>query len=260
LTTVRGAARLGPWANLRGVRRAVARYLPLADEVWAVSAEDAARLAGEAPGARLLVVPSGMDERHAATAPSPGVDGRALLVANFGYGPNARGAAWLLREVWPRVREQLPAATLWLVGGRVPDDLTRLAATASGVEVTGLVGDIGPLLRHAAVVVAPLLEGAGTRLKIVEAWSQGKAVVTTGKGVEGLPWTEAAVAVADTPDEFAGRVHALLTDGERRRAMGAAALDIFRRQLSWEVARRTVSAGSIVAGTDRITEPTPVAT
>jgi glycosyltransferase involved in cell wall biosynthesis len=85
-------------------------------------------------------------------------------------------------------------------------------------------------------------------------------VATTGKGVEGLPWTEAAVAVADTPDEFAGRVHALLTDGERRRAMGAAALDIFRRQLSWEVARRTVSAGSIVAGTDRITEPTPVAT
>ena len=37
LKTVRGAARLGPWANLVGVRRTVRRYLPLADEVWAVS-------------------------------------------------------------------------------------------------------------------------------------------------------------------------------------------------------------------------------
>src|SRR5262249_50840492 len=147
LSTVSGAARLGPWSNLRGVRRAVARYLPLADEVWTVSAEDGARLADEAPGARLLVVPSGMDERRAATAPGPGVDGRALLVANFGYGPNARGAIWLLREVWPLVRQQRPTATLWLVGGLVPDDLARIATAAPGVEVTGLVGDIGPLLR-----------------------------------------------------------------------------------------------------------------
>jgi glycosyltransferase involved in cell wall biosynthesis len=260
LSTVRGAARVGPWSNLRGVRRAVARYLPLADEVWTVSAEDAARLAEEAPGARLLVVPSGMDERHAATAPAPGVDGRALLVANFGYGPNARGAMWLLREVWPRVRQQLPAATLWLVGGRVPDDLARVATAAAGVEVTGLVGDIGPLLRHAAVVVAPLLEGAGTRLKIVEAWSQGKAVVTTTKGLEGLPSVPGTVAVADAADAFAAHVQDLLTDAERRRAMGAAALEVFRQQLSWEVARRAVIAGSIVAGADRAPEPTRVGT
>jgi glycosyltransferase involved in cell wall biosynthesis len=260
LTTVRGAARVGPWSNLRGVRRAVARYLPQADEVWAVSAEDAARLAQEAPGSRLLVVPSGMDERHGATGPSPGVDGRALLVANYGYGPNARGAMWLLREVWPLVRHQRPAATLWLVGGRVPDDLAQLATASPGVEVTGLVGDIRPLLRHAAVVVAPLLEGAGTRLKIVEAWSQGKAVVTTSKGVQGLPRVPDIVAIADAADEFAAHVQGLLADSERRRAMGAAALDAFRQHLSWEVARRTVRAGSIVADADRAPEPTRLAT
>src|SRR5258705_1373669 len=120
LSTVHGAARLGPWANLRGVRRAVARFLPLADEVWAVSAEDATRLAAEAPGARLLVVPSGMDERQATMAPNPGIDGTALLVANFGYGPNARGTEWLLRAVWPDVRRRVPTAALWPVRGRLP--------------------------------------------------------------------------------------------------------------------------------------------
>jgi glycosyltransferase involved in cell wall biosynthesis len=116
------------------------------------------------------------------------------------------------------------------------------------------------LLRHAAVVVAPLLEGAGTRLKIVEAWSQGKAVVTTTKGLEGLPCVAGTVAVADTANEFAARVQGLLTDAERRRAMGAAAIEVFRQQLSWEVVRRTVSAASIVAGADRAPRPTRVAT
>jgi glycosyltransferase involved in cell wall biosynthesis len=225
-----------------------------------VSAEDAARLAEEAPGARLLVVPSGMDERQAATTPSPGVDVNALLVANFGYDPNTRGAAWLLRHVWPQVRRRVPTATLRLVGGRVPDDLARLAAARPGVEVTGQVADLVPLLRDAAVVVAPLLEGGGTRLKIVEAWSQGKAVVTTTKGIEGLPWTQAAVAVADSADGFAGHVQELMLDIARRRAMGAAALALFRQRLTWEVARRTVSAGSIVAGVDRPSERARMAT
>jgi glycosyltransferase involved in cell wall biosynthesis len=254
LATVRGVARVGPWANLRGVRRAVARFLPLADEVWAVSAEDATRLAAEAPGARLLVVPSGMDERLAATTPNPGIDGTALLVANFGYGPNARGADWLLRSVWPDVRRRVPAAALWLVGGRLPQGLAQLAAARPGVEVMGQVANLAPLLRDAAVVVAPLLEGGGTRLKIVEAWSQGKAVVTTAKGIEGLPRSESAVAVVDAAPAFAGRLHELLTDAARRRSMGAAALTLFRQQLSWDVARQAVTTGSIIVSTDRESE------
>ena len=118
--TVRGVARLGPWANLVGVRRTIARYLPLADEVWTVSEQDAARLAGEAPGARIVLVPSGMDRTTGAVAAQPGLDGRALLVANFGYGPNARGAEWLLRRVWPTIRSRVPVATLHCVGARMP--------------------------------------------------------------------------------------------------------------------------------------------
>jgi glycosyltransferase involved in cell wall biosynthesis len=101
------------------------------------------------------------------------------------------------------------------------------------------------------VVVAPLLEGGGTRLKIVEAWSQGKAVVATTKGVEGLPWTPAVAAVADGVDEFAGHLRQLISDGARRRAMGAAGLMIFYERLSWDVARRTVGAGSILAPAGR---------
>jgi hypothetical protein len=49
-------------------------------------------------------------------------------------------------------------------------------------------------------------------------------------------------------------VQALMSDVGRRRAMGAAALTIFQQQLSWEVARRAVGAGSILAGADRPAE------
>lgn len=247
IKTVRGLARLGPWANLVGVRRTIARFLPLADEVWAVSAEDAARLAREAPGARVLVVPSGMDRARAAVAAQPGLDGRALLVANFGYGPNARGADWLLRLVWPTVRSRIPAATLACVGARMAPALQRLAAATPGTEVCGQIPDLAPRLRDAAVVLVPVLEGGGTRLKIVEAWSQGKAVVTTAKGIEGLPTPPDAVAIADDPAAFARAAAALLIDGARRHALGTRALAVFAEQLSWEVAARVVATRSMIA-------------
>jgi glycosyltransferase involved in cell wall biosynthesis len=246
LKTVRGAARLGPWANLLGVRRTVARYLPLADEVWVVSPEDGARLAAQAPGARVVVVPSGMDRDGAAPAARPGVDGTALLVANFGYGPNARGAEWMLRSVWPAIRARVPGATLRCVGARMPPALAALAAATPGVEVCGQLADIARVLHDAAVVVAPILEGSGTRLKIVEAWSQGKAVVTTPKGIEGLPASPDAAAIAGDPVAFAAATTALLLDSGRRQAMGTRALEVFGERLSWDVAAHLVASTSVI--------------
>jgi glycosyltransferase involved in cell wall biosynthesis len=248
IRTVRGAARLGPWANLVGVRRTIGRFLPLADEAWAVSAEDAARLASDAPGARILVVPSGMDRLGAAAAAQPGVDGQALLVANFGYGPNARGAEWLLQWVWPAVRARVPSARLRCVGGRMPPPLQQRLVATAGTEALGQVAALAPLLQQAAVVLVPILEGGGTRLKIVEAWSQGKAVVATSKGIEGLPRPDGAVEIADDPEQFAVVTAALLRDGERRRDLGTRALAAFEAHLSWEVAAGAVAAGSVIAG------------
>jgi glycosyltransferase involved in cell wall biosynthesis len=255
LATVRGAARLGPWANLVGVRRIIARCLPLADEAWAVSREDAARLARQAPRARVLVVPSGMERGGAAPEAQPGVDGTALLVANFGYGPNARGAEWLLRMVWPTIRARVPAATLRCVGARMPAALAALAAATPGVDACGQLAEIAGPLRDAAVVLAPLLEGGGTRLKIVEAWSRGKAVVTTPKGVEGLPAPADAVVVAAGPAEFAAATASLMLDAERRRVVGARALQVFREHLSWDVAARAVAAGSVIGGAGAALSP-----
>jgi glycosyltransferase involved in cell wall biosynthesis len=131
----------------------------------------------------------------------------------------------------------------------MPRALSQLAAGADGVEVLGHVADFSRALREAGVVVAPVIEGGGTRVKIVEAWSQGKAVVTTSKGIEGLPWVDHAVAVADRADDFATIMVDLLRDGARRTQMGHAALLHFRQSLSWAVAARAVAAGSLIQNT-----------
>jgi len=81
-----------------------------------------------------------------------------------------------------------------------------------------------PYYWGAEEVVVPLLQGGGTRVKILEAAASGKAIVTTTVGVEGLRFAAAAdLVVADAPIEFADAILRLTADPDRRARLGARA-------------------------------------
>jgi glycosyltransferase involved in cell wall biosynthesis len=93
--------------------------------------------------------------------------------------------------------------------------------------VTGLVDDVRPYLERASVVIAPLRIGGGTRLKIFEAMSAGRAIVSTTIGAEGLPVEhERNILLADDARTFADEVIRVLNDAELRRRLGASALSL----------------------------------
>src|SRR5262249_54224640 len=80
----------------------------------------------------------------------------------------------------------------------------RKLGEIAGVEVTGRVDDVRPHIARGAVYVVPLRIGGGTRLKIFEAMSMGKAVVSTAIGAEGLPVTNGRdIVIADEASAFA---------------------------------------------------------
>jgi glycosyltransferase involved in cell wall biosynthesis len=247
MRTVPISRRAGPWANWRGVRRVTRRHLEAANEVWAVSAIDQQRMTRLVPGAAVSVVPSGM-----AALPQPcvrtGKDRRVLMVANFTYGPNASGAAWLLRDVWPAVIAAYPEARLVIAGRGAVAQLSR-ASTPPGVDLIDPAPDLSRLYDESAIVVAPIHHGSGTRLKIVDACRHGKAVVTTGKGVEGLEVVRHAVVVADTPNDFAKAVIDLLTNRVARHRLGSEALTAFDRHLSHDAVAATLGAYWRLPGT-----------
>jgi polysaccharide biosynthesis protein PslH len=211
--------RLGPFANLCAIRRACQAYLPLADEIWAVSAEDAGRIRAQAAVKRVVIVPSGVEVPNLGDA-DESTSASALMVANYGYGPNANGLRWLLEKAWPSVLQALPTARLEIVGGNMPAELEQKCRSTRGCTVYGRVENLEPFYRQAAVVLAPIWEGGGTRLKIVEAWGQGKAVLTTTKGIEGLSAPENCAVVADSPVLFAQALVMLFQDPAKRLRLG----------------------------------------
>lgn len=215
---------------LRYDRRRFADY----DVLVTVSEHDA-ELAARETSTRTVAIPSGVDTRALDPAPE-GADATAdpalLFTGNMRWPPNAEAARWLLREVWPRVRERVPGARVLVVGADPPPDVLALAGER--VEVPGRVAELEPWFERAAVVVIPILSGAGIRLKVLDALASGRAVVSTTMGAEGARVTDGEhLVIADDPEAFAGAVVRLLEDPAERRRLGAAARRLAEERYDW---------------------------
>jgi glycosyltransferase involved in cell wall biosynthesis len=103
------------------------------------------------------------------------------------------------------------------------------------VAVCGRVPDVTPYLDAATVVAAPLRQGGGMRVKVLEALAAGKAVVATPLAVEGLdlaPGREALVA--HDAAAFADAVALLVQEPARRARIAGTARAWAAAHLGWE--------------------------
>ncbi len=178
------------------------------------------RAAGEFRDTRIvpLVVPPRGQPLDANGTPPPTL----LFVGYYRHPPNEDAAAWLVDEIFPGVRRERPEARLVLAGDELPAAIA--ARAGAGVEFAGRVETLDPLLERAAIVVAPLRTGGGTRVKVLEALGAGKAVVATPRAAEGIAAPAGdAIVIAEGTEELVREISALLVDDDRRRRIGAAA-------------------------------------
>jgi glycosyltransferase involved in cell wall biosynthesis len=180
------------------------RAVEASTTTFAVCREDADHLA--TAGRPIVVAPNAVDLPPEARFGHRQADPVVLFPASLGYAPNADGAVWLGRQVWPLIRRAAPTARL-LVVGRAPGPEVRALAGCDGIEVHGDVPDIAPWFRQARVVVVPLRFGTGTRIKALEAMAARRPVVGTTVGLAGLDLVDGLHAhVVDDAAGFAERV------------------------------------------------------
>lgn len=127
--------------------------------------------------------------------------------------PNQEGVQWFLDKVWPKVHQRLPQLTLYLAGRKMPEEMMNLHV--EGVRVVGEVPDAMAFMASKQINVVPLLSGSGIRVKIIEALSAGKVVVTTSIGAEGINYTDGKdLLIADTPDQFVEQLQRCVENAE----------------------------------------------
>ncbi len=229
---------LAKWLAMRRAEPALANR---ADAVIVVSEPERASLVAAGVRRAISVVPNGVDVRRLAPLPDAGTQ-MILFVGTLTYPPNRDGVLWFARHVLPLVRRRVPNATFVVVGHEPPGSISRLSGR-HGIEVAGSVAEVLPYYGRAAVCVAPLRAGGGTRLKILEAMAVGRPVVSTTYGCEGLPVDGTHLLIAHRPEAFATHVVGLLEHPGQRARLAAAARALVVAEYRLADSRRPAGRG-----------------
>jgi glycosyltransferase involved in cell wall biosynthesis len=210
------------------------------DLVLAVSEADRDTFNRLYSGARarpIHIVQTGVDTEYFSPLPArqdrSGAAPHLVFTGSMDWLPNEDGMLYFVNEILPRIRAQVPGVTLSIIG-RQPTPAVQRLGEQNGIEVTGRVEDVRPHVADGTVYIVPLRIGGGTRLKIFEAMSMAKAVVSTTVGAEGLPVThDRDIVIADDPGPFADAVVRLIREPDVRRRIESAARTLVVDRYDW---------------------------
>ena len=207
-------------------------WLPRVAVNIAVSEGDAQTFRAMAPGARVEIAPNGVDIDFFTPGTGREQSG-TVFVGGTNWFPNKDGLEWFHKHILPELRALGEAGPVTWVGRCTADDEERFGGP-NGVAFTNYVPDVRPYLQRAACVIAPLRVGGGTRLKILDAWACGSAVVATSQGSEGLVRVDGVnILIADEPRAFARAIQRVINDPSLRASLGREGRATVEQHYSW---------------------------
>ncbi len=162
-----------------------------------------------------------------------------LFVGSLNYEPNVEGLHWFIQEVLPLLRNLLlpHSPKISLVGFHPHPSLIQLTKK-NNLTLHANPIHIRPFLQSTQVLFVPLLSGSGTRIKILEGMSFGKAIISTTKGQEGLNLTHGqGIWIADSALEFAKGMKTLWNDLKLRKNLETQAKLISQENYDWRKMR-----------------------
>ena len=203
------------------------------DRILAITETDAAWFSCNGAKTTPLVVPVGIEacELSASTEEGPP---RILFLGALDWRPNIAGLQWFLDKIWPEIHAKYPECRLE-IAGRNPSPEIRKAVKKPNVDFFGEIEDKREILKPAKIFIVPLFAGSGIRVKILEAWNHGCAVVSTSTGLEGLPAIDQKhLLVANDAKSFVYETSRLIEQPELRRQLSEEGRKLVRENYGME--------------------------
>lgn len=212
------------------------RWCPKVDLNIAVSDRDRKELERRIPSGAFSVIPNGVDTRAFQPVKYDSeLAADAVFVGGCTWYPNRDALNHFANNILPHLRRSRPNISVRWVGRADPETRKKFWNDFR-IELTGYVEDIRPFVHGAGCFIVPIRLGGGTRLKILDAWAMGKAVVSTRQGCEGLAAEDGKnILIRDEEEGFARAIERVLADDELRESLGQAGRKTAEELYSWDV-------------------------
>ena len=158
--------------------------------------------------------------------------GRIGFIGLFDHPPNLEGIKWFIRECWPQIKRQAPDARLRLIGKLSNESLNLCGPD---IDVLGWVADPSGEIATWSAMIVPIQFGAGTRVKIAEAFSRKCPIVSTHFGAYGYDVQDGnELFLADRPEHFVTACLSLIREPALGAAMAERGWQQFVNKLTWK--------------------------
>ena len=122
---------------------------------------------------------------------------------------NIEGVMFLIKDVFPRLIQENPEIRLLIAGGIC--DVINKAILPDGMSLIGKIDILEEFYSMGNIVLNPVKQGTGLKIKTIEALSYGKILVTHPHNIIGVPYPdEIPVFKAETVEEYQKQIRALL--------------------------------------------------
>ena len=148
----------------------------------------------------------------------------------YKYSPNKEAIGLITDYVAPKIGELYKNVRFLIAGKDIPE------FERGNLKGFGFVENLHDFLNASDIAIAPLLQGGGTKLKIIDYMGVGLPIVSTKKGMEGLNAKngEHAIIVDDVDEDFIGAIKYLVDNVEERKRLGANARRLAEEEYDWD--------------------------
>ncbi len=208
-----------------------------------VSQNDADTLREMGAGGNLTIIPNGVDTGYFSPGNKKAAPRSLVWVGAMNDMYNSEAVNYFCEEIFPLIHKEVPDVKFTAIGKSPTKKLMRLASANKNIKVLGYVDDVRGAIDEAAVYIAPIKSGGGTKLKVLNALSMARPVVTTTVGAEGIEVRDNEhLLIADGPKLFAKRTVELLLDPARAAKLGENGRRLMLEKYDWDIIGRKMNA------------------
>lgn len=180
----------------------------------------------------IVVIPNGVDTDYFMPI-TIDKEHDVLFNGNMNYPPNVESVEFLVNKIMPLVWKTNPEVRV-LISGSSPNKKV-LALQSEKVEISGWVDDIRESFAKSKVLVAPMQISIGLQNKLLEAMAMKVPCITSTLANNALGAKhEDQILVADTPEQYAEYIIALLDDEEKAKLIADNGYKYVIDTFNWE--------------------------
>ncbi|MDI6826375.1 MAG: glycosyltransferase family 4 protein [Candidatus Aenigmarchaeota archaeon] len=130
----------------------------------------------------------------------------------YSYKANYDAVKIIAKKILPKLEKEMIKTRVLAVGDFPPKDVKH-----SNLIFTGVVNNLPDYIDAADIAIVPIQAGGGMRMKILEYFASKKPVISTRKGVEGIPVKNGEEIILADIEEFPKKIVKLIKSRKLRK-------------------------------------------